>query len=90
MATQLDIIKLLADKKDITQAEARGIIETIYAEVVRGLKRGDTVKTPIGVFYVGFLEGRNGTNPRTQEPIYIQPKNKVKFKPFQNLMDAVN
>ena len=90
MATNQDLIKHLAQEKGIKMAEATEIFEIIYSEIIRKLKVGDKVFTPIGSFSAYKRQARNGRNPRTGAIIHIKATNSVSFRAFQILRDAVN
>lgn len=88
--TVKDIVQAIANHHELTYAEANSIVETMFAEIVKGLKLGDKVSTPIGSLCATRLVQRNGRNPRTGATIVIRARNKVKFAAYQNLIDAVN
>lgn len=86
-----ELVQAVAERADISQAEAARAIDAVLESVTGALKDGDPVTLiGFGTFSVRERNERTGRNPRTGEEIKI-PKAKVPvFKPGKSLKDAVN
>ncbi|MDJ0928429.1 MAG: HU family DNA-binding protein [Gammaproteobacteria bacterium] len=86
-----DLIEAVADKADMSKADAtRAIDETIRA-ITKALKKGDQVSlVGFGTFSVKKRAARTGRNPRTGETIQIKASKVPGFKAGKGLKDAVN
>jgi DNA-binding protein HU-beta len=86
-----DLIGSIADKSELSKAEASSALDAFVSSVSDALASGDRVSlVGFGSFSVDRREARMGRNPRTGEEIQIAAKNVVKFKPGAGLSDAVN
>lgn len=72
--------------------KANGEFLDVLLEVIaETLENGEEVgMTGFGKFSVTERAGRNGVNPQTQEPIWIEPSKNIKFKAGKGLKDRVN
>ena len=85
------LIDSIADKSDLSKADAGKALEAFTASVEAALRSGDRVSlVGFGSFSVDRRDARTGRNPRTGESIEIAAKNVVKFKPGANLTNSVN
>ncbi len=86
-----ELIEVIADKADLSKAEAgRAIDETIKA-ITKALKKGEQVSlVGFGTFSVKKRAARTGRNPRTGETIQIKASKVPGFKAGKGLKDAVN
>lgn len=87
---QKEIIANVAKATGLTYQEASRVYDNVFAEIIKGLKRGDRVLTPIGSFSIVNYPARNGVNPRTRATILISARNKVKFIGNQMIKDELN
>jgi len=76
--TKADIIAKLADECDLSQKDARGIIEALFGTeprqgiIANELEAGNKVQlTGFGTFEIRDRKARTGRNPRTGEAIQI-------------------
>jgi DNA-binding protein HU-beta len=76
--TKADIIAKLAEECDLSQKDARGIIEAIFGTeprsgiIANALEAGEKVQlTGFGTFEIRDRKARTGRNPRTGEAIQI-------------------
>ncbi len=86
-----DIIEAIADKANLTKADASRALEAFLDSVSFALKKGDRVALiGFGTFIVRQRLSRKGINPRTLEDLDIPSKNVVKFKIGFDLDKRIN
>ena len=90
MATHLEVLAKTALEAGVSTVQAKRVLDGYFDEVIRKLKQGDIIYSPIGSFYVGKSIARNGRNPRTGATILIRAKNRPKLRFNQLVIDAVN
>ncbi len=85
-----DLIKLVAEKANLTQAQAADAMNVAIEGMMDALKKEDKVSfIGFGTFSVSKRNERKGKNPATGKEITIPAMNVVKFKPGKALKDAV-
>jgi DNA-binding protein HU-beta len=73
-----------------TKVQAEEVVETIIAEIVKALKKGEEVSIAgLGIFAVKKRAARTARNPRTGETVQVAASKAVKFRPAKALKDAV-
>ncbi len=90
--SKADFIDQIAEKGDMSKAEAKRVVELVFGEVEAGLKKAKkegkyTIGT-LGTFSVTKRPARKGRNPRTGEEIKIKASKTLRFKPAANLKRA--
>jgi DNA-binding protein HU-beta len=76
-----ELVKKIAEKAQVSQAEAKTVLEATLESVKDALKAGDSVQLiGFGTFSVSERAARTGKNPRTGEKINIAAKKVAKFK----------
>ncbi len=76
-----ELVKKIAEKANVSQAEAKTVLEATLESVKEALKAGDAVQLiGFGTFSVTERAARTGKNPRTGEQIKIAAKKVAKFK----------
>lgn len=86
-----DLINKIAEKADISKAQATDALNAVLDNINDALKDGDKVTLiGFGTFSVSERAARTGRNPQTGETIEIAAKKVVKFKPGKELSDSVN
>ena len=76
-----ELVKKIAEKAQVSQAEAKTVLEATLESVKDALKAGDSVQLiGFGTFSVSERAARTGKNPRTGEKIKIAAKKVAKFK----------
>lgn len=89
--TKAEVAYLLMERTGLSRAEAQNALEIFLGSVRETLKRGEKVSlVGFGTFLVKSKDPRNGRNPRTGEPIRIEGKNTVAFKPGKSFREAAN
>ena len=76
-----ELVKKIAEKAEISQAQAKSVLEATLESVKEALQGGDSVQLiGFGTFSVSERAARTGKNPRTGEQIQIAAKKVAKFK----------
>ena len=76
-----ELVKKIAEKAEISQAQAKSVLEDTLESVKEALQGGDSVQLiGFGTFSVSERAARTGKNPRTGEQIQIAAKKIAKFK----------
>ena len=88
--TKVQIIRALADKTGLTQAQVASVVEQLAALAYAGAKEKGGFPVP-GLGKVSMIQRkpRTGFNPRTQEKIQIPAKTVVKFRLSKVAKDAI-
>ncbi|MBN2701004.1 MAG: HU family DNA-binding protein [Methylothermaceae bacterium] len=85
-----ELIDAIADKADLTKADAARALDAFLDTVEETLKGGDAVTLiGFGTFAVKERQERQGRNPRTGEPMTIKAAKIPAFKAGKTLKDAV-
>lgn len=80
----------VAEKMDLTKAEAERIIDTMLSSITEALLAGEKVRlVGFGNFVVRKRKGRIGRNPQTGDKITILESKSPAFVPGINLKKAV-
>ncbi len=86
-----DLIQRLADKHQLSKAEAGRVLETLLDTIVTSVKKGDAVTIPgFGSFKQHARAARSGVNPSTGEKIKIAAAKLPKFTPGATFKAAVD
>jgi nucleoid DNA-binding protein len=86
-----EMVNAVAQKADITKAQAAAALDQVISCVSTALRSGDKVTlVGFGTFSVVSRGPRTGRNPRDNKPIKIAAKKVAKFKPGKKLADDVN
>lgn len=86
-----EMVNAIAQKADITKAQAAAALDQVIHSVSNALRGGDKVTlVGFGTFSVVSRGPRTGRNPRDNKPIKIAAKKVAKFKPGKKLADDVN
>ena len=84
------LIDSIADKADISKADAKKALDAFVGSTTDALKKGDRVAlVGFGSFSVTKRSARTGRNPQTGQTIKIDAKNVVKFKAGSELAGTV-
>ena len=88
---KLDLIAILAEKKNLSIKEATSIVNTILETMTDVLAQGKGIEIRgFGSFSVKEYEGYEGMNPRSGEKVKVQPKKLPFFKVGKDLREKVN
>ena len=88
--TKVRIIRFLADKTGLTQAQVASVLEQLAELAYVGAKQPGGFPVP-GLGKVSMIQrkARMGFNPKTQEKIQIPAKTVVKFRLSKTAKDAI-
>ncbi len=86
-----DLKGAVADKTDMTKADASKMITALFDSIQDTLSQGDKVAIPgFGTFEVADRPARQGRNPQTGATIEIAASKAAKFKVGKGLKEALN
>jgi len=90
--SKAEFIERVANSGDMSNAEAKRVVELVFGEVEAGLKKSKkegkyTIGT-FGTFTIAKRAARKGRNPRTGEEIKIKASKSLRFKPASSLKTA--
>ena len=86
-----DLVGVVADKANVTKAQAGEAVDAVFDAITAALKKGDDVRlVGFGTFNVSKRKASTGRNPATGAEIKIPASNQAKFKPGKGLKDAIN
>jgi DNA-binding protein HU-beta len=86
-----DIADKLAAANGITKADAKKIVDGVFAAITDAAAAGDEISMPgFGKFKVKATEAREGRNPSTGAAIQIAASKKLAFTPAKALKDKLN
>ncbi len=90
--TKADIIEHVYDKVGgFSKKEAADVVETVFQLMKDTLALGEKIKiSGFGNFVVREKDKRVGRNPQTGNPIIIEERRVLNFKPSQVLKSALN
>jgi DNA-binding protein HU-beta len=85
-----ELINAVADKADVSKADAGRAIDALFEVVGKALKKRDKVSlVGFGTFLVRERAARTGRNPKTGAPIKIKASKNPAFKAGKALKDAI-
>lgn len=86
-----ELISAVADRCDMTKAQAGDAVDAVLDSVTSALKGGDEVRIlGFGNFAVANRKATTARNPRTGETVNVPASKAPKFKAGKALKDAVN
>ncbi len=86
-----DLVKVIADKTDLTQKEVAVVIEEFIDVTTKALKAGEEVAIAgLGKFVAKTRKPRTSINPRTKEKVKVPASKAATFKCAKALKDALN
>ncbi len=85
-----ELVDAIADKAELSKADAGRALDGMIAAVTKALKKGDTVSlVGFGTFSVKKRAARTGRNPATGETIKIKASKTPSFKAGKGFKDAI-
>ncbi|HEY0914073.1 HU family DNA-binding protein [Solimonas sp. SE-A11] len=85
-----DLINAVANKAELSKADAGRAIDSLFEVVAKALKKRDKVSlVGFGTFQVRERKARTGRNPKTGAPLKIKASKTPSFKAGKALKDAV-
>ena len=89
--TKSDLIELVAEKLHLPKGKAELIVNCIFDSMEEALKRGERIEIRgFGSFEIRHYKAYEGRNPRTGDPVEVQPKRLPFFKVGKELKERVN
>ena len=86
-----DLVEKVYRKVGFTRQEAFDAVEILFNEIKMVLAKGEDVRiTGFAGFHLKKKNARNARNPRTGEPIRINSRRVLSFKPSQQLLISTN
>ena len=88
---KIDVIKVLAEKKNLTGKQATEIVDLMFKGFINELKNGGRIEIRgFGSFNVRKYKSYKGRNPKTGEYIEVKPKKSPFFKVGRELKKKVD
>jgi nucleoid DNA-binding protein len=88
--TKKDMAKAIAEEMDLTQMQAKEIIQRVLDGITETLVQGGRIELRnFGVFEVKKRKPRKARNPRTGENVKVPAKLVVAFKPGREMEERV-
>ena len=85
-----ELVSAIAEQAGLSKADSKKALDGFVKAVSEALQSGDKVSLiGFGSFAVTEKAARQGINPETKQPITIEAKKVVKFKPGAELADSV-
>ena len=89
--TKADIVEDIHNATGLSKKDSAAMMESVFAIMKESLEAGETIKiSGFGNFQVNQKAARKGRNPQTGEPMGIEARNVLTFKPSTVLRQAVN
>jgi DNA-binding protein HU-beta len=86
-----ELVKKMAEKSDLTRADAEKALNAFVESVEEGLVNGDRIQlVGFGSFEVRERAARKGRNPQTKQEITIKASKAPIFRVGKALKDMVN
>src|SRR5436309_2651979 len=88
--TKKEIVKQISEELGLTQLKTKEIVQKTFDAIVKTLLREKRIELRnFGVFEVKCRKARKARNPRTGDPVDVEPKNVVTFKPGKEMEELV-
>jgi len=85
-----ELIEQLSIKKDISNKRAEEVVSIIFGSLTEAMVVGDRIEIRgLGSFVIKDYTTYTGRNPKTGEPITVQPKKLPFFKVGKELKERV-
>jgi DNA-binding protein HU-beta len=91
MTTANEIADKIATDNNLTKAQAKNIIDSVFKQIADAAASGAETSLPgFGKFKVKETPPRDGRNPSTGATIKIAASKKLTFAPAKAIKDALN
>jgi nucleoid DNA-binding protein len=88
--TKKEIVKKIADRAGLTQLKTKQIVQWTFDAIIETLLAEKRIELRnFGVFEVKRRKARKARNPRTDEQVFVAPKNVVTFQPGKEMEEQV-
>jgi len=89
--TRKKLATSVTEKLGISQRNAAGIVDTVFAALKDTLVNGESIKlVQFGTLKVRDKAPRRGRNPKTGESMTIAKRQMITFRPSKQLRDRLN
>lgn len=89
--TKSDLIEVVANQLQLPKGKAELIINCIFDSMEESLKQGNRIEIRgFGSFEIRQYKAYEGRNPRTGDPVGVEPKRLPFFKVGKELKERVN
>ena len=89
--TKAELVEFMAEKADLTKADAARALDAMMEGVTKGLKKeGKVTLVGFGTFTAKKRAAREGRNPQTGATVKIAARTVPGFKAGSKLKDALN
>ena len=89
--TKVDIAERIQSKLGISMKESLALLESVLSIMKNTLEDGEKIKIAgFGNFEIKQKKDRIGRNPQTGDPLTIEARRIISFKPSAMLRKAVN
>jgi integration host factor subunit beta len=86
-----ELIKTLAEERNISVEEATDIVNIFFDSMKEALKNGNRVEIRgFGSFKIKEYKGYQGRNPKTGEKVEVKPKSLPFFRAGKDLREYIN
>ncbi|QEE43280.1 HU family DNA-binding protein (plasmid) [Rhizobium sp. WL3] len=91
MTTTNEIADKIAADQNLTKAQAKAIVESVFSQIAEAAKAGAETSIPsFGKFKIKETPEREGRNPATGATIKIAAAKKLTFTPGKAVKDTLN
>lgn len=88
--TKKEIVKQISERANLTQLKTKEIVQWTFDAIIETLATEGRIELRnFGVFEVRERKARKARNPRTGEPVEVEPKNVVTFQPGKEMEERV-
>ncbi|MGN0707030.1 MAG: HU family DNA-binding protein [Faecalibacterium sp.] len=88
--TKTDLIAQVAANTEMTKKDAERAVNAVFEALSHAMAEGEKITiSGFGSFEVRERAERQGTNPRTREPMTIAASRNIVFKPGKSLKDSL-
>jgi len=86
-----DLVNVLMEQHDLTEVQAKRIIDLVFDKFVKTLQDGDRIEIrDFGVFTIKKYKAYTGRNPKTGWKIRVEAKKGASFKVGKELKEKIN
>ena len=91
MATTAEIVDKIAADQNLTKAQAKAIVESVFQQIAEAAKTGAETNIPgFGKFKIKDMPEREARNPASGATIKVAASKKLSFTPAKAVKDALN
>ncbi len=90
LVTKKEIVKQISEKAELTQLKTKEVVQLTFDAIIQTLATEGRIELRnFGVFEVRERKARKARNPRTGDPVEVEPKNVVTFQPGKEMEEKV-